>query len=461
MALSKKIRDILGPSKRSSLVVTWLASGLVAGALSVAYAQYPGHIDTKKKTVLSPRAIAVLEWTGSQGKPSASRLIPISVFDGQMYQPGGLYLARPEPLALESGTEYILQDAGIPQGLFDVNTAQDIQGYWFGYGSWRHMSPPPKPHKLAPAKIMPHSVGGSDDDSRPHFKNRSSSSDRETSGENSGSSSQSHSSSHDAPADPDRPTLRRRSSEDSASNSSFVPPGPETAIGGSDPDRPHLTHGATNPTNADFEPAKLAGTPSDLQQMIAVSDATDREPHPFAYSWSDPGDAAKMKTQLEALAQKVLMPAPPPVTKPPVRSRTVTGTGTAHRLRKPAPPVPPELSDEHFKAYELSYGGGATLVFSAESTDANGKVRYVTLIAQPDFNGVANVIFTSVTSDSNLDLTPRMQLVDVVDPKGNNRADLIFELRGMHDRQFAIYEVTGGRVRQVFTTGSLPLSQAS
>jgi hypothetical protein len=155
------------PSRRASHVVTWLAAGLLAAALSVAYAQYPGHIDTRKKAALSPRAIAVLEWTGSQGKPSASRIIPISVFDGEMYQPGGLYLARPEPLALESGTEYILQDAGIPQGLFDVNTAQDVEGYWFGYGSWRHMPAPPKPHKLAPAKIMPPVVGrGENDDGR-------------------------------------------------------------------------------------------------------------------------------------------------------------------------------------------------------------------------------------------------------------------------------------------------------
>lgn len=457
------------PSRRASHVVTWLAAGLLAAALSVAYAQYPGHIDTRKKAALSPRAIAVLEWTGSQGKPSASRIIPISVFDGEMYQPGGLYLARPEPLALESGTEYILQDAGIPQGLFDVNTARDVQGYWFGYGSWRLMPAPPKPHKLAPAKIMPHVVGrGENDDGRPHFKNRNSSSDSgnsgqagsQSSGDSSGSSSQSRSSSHEAPSDPDRPTLRRRSPDDSASNSSFVPPGPETAIGGADPDRPHVTRGATNPTNADFEPTKLTGTPSDLQQMIAVSDATDRDPHPFAYPWSEPGDAVRMQAQMETLAQKALMPAAPPVTKPSARPRTATTA--AHRAHKAAPPpVLLQLSDEHFKAYELTYSGGATLVFSAQSTDATGKVRYVTLIAQPDFSGVPNVIFKSVTDDGDLDLTPRMRLVDVVDPKGNNRGDLIFELRGKRDRQFAIYEITGGQLQQVFTTGSLPLSEAS
>jgi hypothetical protein len=458
-------------SKRSSRILMWLAASFATAGLSAAYGQYPGHIDTRKKAAVSPRAIAVVEWTGSQGKPSASRIIPISVFDGEMYQPGGLYLARPEPLALESGTEYILQDAGIPQGLFDVNTAQDVQGYWFGYGSWRPMPPPPKPHKLKPAKIMPHAVGDANsDDSRPHFKNRNSSSsggsDNQTSGQSGGGDSGSSSrtgGSNQAPSDPDRPTLRRRSSSDTADNTStsggFVPPGPETAIGGSDPDRPHLIHGATNPTDTDFEPPKLTGTPSDLQQSIAVSDATDRDPHPFAYSWPDPGDAAKMQAQMEALAQKALAPPAPAPAKPAARSRTAATT--AHRARKPVPPVLPQLTDEHFKAYELTYSGGATLVFSAQSADATGKVRYVTLIAQPDFYGVPNVIFKSVTADDELDLMPRMSLVDAVDPKGNNRGDLIFELRGKRDRQFAIYEILSGQVQQVFTTGSLPLSRES
>ena len=70
---------------------------------TAAYAQYPGHVENAKKKAPSVRAIAVLEWTGDMGKPSASRIIPISVFDGERYQPGGLYLAKPEPLALEPG----------------------------------------------------------------------------------------------------------------------------------------------------------------------------------------------------------------------------------------------------------------------------------------------------------------------------------------------------------------------
>ena len=451
MALAGKMRE---RNRRRPSPAIWPAAGLLAAMFSAAYAQYPGHIDTKKKTGVSPRAIAVLEWTGQPGKPSASRLIPISVFDGETYQPGGLYLARPEPLALDPGTEYVLQQAGVAKGLFDVNTAQDMQGYWFGYGAWHAMAPPPKPHPLQAAKILPQVV----DDGRPHFKNRSSSTPEAQPG-----SSSAPAPTTQAPVDPDRPVLRRRSASSTSpaeNGPSFTPAGPETAIGGADPDRPHLNYGSNNPVGAKLEAAKLTGIPMGLQQMIAVSDAVNRDPHPFAYSWADPGDAAKMQAQMETLAQKALAPVPSPVKT--AISKPHARTAAAHRRRKPAIPAIalPALTDEQFKAYELTYGGGATLVFSAQSSGAEGQVKYVMLIAQPDFYGVPHVIFQSVTNDDHLDETPRMRLIDAVDAKANNRGDLVFELRGRHDRQFVIYRVVEGQAQQVFTTGSLPDAKA-
>ena len=461
MALPGKIRERKGGLAAPA---PWLALCLLA-TLSAAYGQYPGHIDAKKKTGLSPRAIAVLEWTGEPGKPSASRLIPISVFDGETYQPGGLYLARPEPLALDPGTEYVLQQAGIAKGLFDVNSAQDMQGYWFGYGSWKQITPP-KPHKLRPAKVMPQVVKDGDDD-RPHFVRRQGSTADAPPGSSSPSSTGSApASTSPAPADPDRPVLRRRSDSSTSTTAdnrpSFTPPGPETAIGGADPDRPHLDYGAHNPADANFEPPKLTGVPTGLEQMIAVSDAVERDPHPLAYSWSDPADAPKMQAQMEALAQKALAPPPPPEKFGPstTHTRTPTRTVAARRGHKTAVPAPAVLTDERFKAYELTYGGGATIVFSAQTAGADGKARYVTLIAQPDFYGVPHVIFQSVTDDDHLDETPGMRLVDAVDARANNRGDLVFELRGRHDRQFAIYRISAGQVQQVFTTGSLPDAKA-
>ena len=226
-------------------------------------AQYPGHMETNKKAAPTIRSIAVVEWTGDKAKPSASRLIPISVFDGEQYQPGGLYLAKPEPLALEPGTEYVLEDAGIARGLFDVNTAQDVDGYWFGYGAWKPMAAPAKKAKPKQGKNMPQVV--SDSDGKPHFKGRDSNGNS-TSTDSSTTSSNSPASSSPPAGDPDRPTLRRRAEPSAAApaaSSADNSAAPETAIGGADPDRPHMAHGQQTPTD-EFQPPQLTGVPTGL-----------------------------------------------------------------------------------------------------------------------------------------------------------------------------------------------------
>ncbi len=427
-----------------------------------ALAQYPGHIENAKKKGPSVRAIAVLEWTGDMGKPSASRIIPISVFDGEQYQPGGLYLAKPEPLALEPGTEYVLQDAGIARGLFDINTAHDVDGYWFGYGSWKPMAPPPKKARPKQGRNMPQVVTDAGN-GRPHFKGRDSSGSSPSTTDSSSGSTSSPAPSNAPAGDPDRPTLRRRSdssaSAPAASAGSADATAPEVPLGGADPDRPHLVYGQQTPKD-DFQPAELTGVPSGLQQMIAVSDAGEGEVHPFVYLWSDPADADKMKQQMEIAAANAIAAAAPPV-KPTPKPHTATTAAQRRRAAATAAAAPkPVFTNERFKAYELTYSGGATLVFSGETTDHAGKVKYVTVIAQPDFNGVPKVLFKSVTDDDHLDVTPRMRLVDAVDAKADNRGDLVFELRSHRDREFVIYRISGGQAEQVFTTGSLPNSNS-
>ena len=428
----------------------WLALTLPA------LAQYPGHVQTAKKPASTIRAIAVLEWTGDPGKPKASRIIPISVFDGETYQPGGLYLARPAPLAVEPGTEYVLQDAGVTRGLFDVNNAQDVNGYWFGYGAWKPMLSAPKRVKAKQGTRIPQVVGGNQNDGRPHFKNKNTDDTQDTSA--------SPSSSHSPASDPDRPTLRRRSDDSSsaASTSTTETTAPETAIAGADPDRPHIAHGQQTPSDKDLEAAQLTGVPSELQQMIAVSDASDRETHPFTYLWNDPADALHMQTLMEGEAAKAVL-ASQPQPKITARPHIAAAPSTQHRRPAAKPAAAPQVvfTDVRFKAFELTYSGGATLVYSADTVDKAGKTKYVTLIAQPDFNGVPKVIFKSVTDQDHLDQAPRMRLIDAVDARANNRGDLIFELRSQHDREFVIYKISGGVAEQVFTTGSLSSAQTS
>ena len=543
-------------SPRRIFVLLALGAGLAVPAL----AQYPGRVDPNKSApepVL--RSTAVLEYTGDYTKPIASRLIPVAVWDGERYQPGGLYMAQPMPLAVESGTQYELFDAGASRGLFDVKAAANVSGSWIAIGNYQKPVPP-KVAKLRASKTLPTMMrDGVPDDGKPHFAHRPAdspaSSGSSTSGSSSGSTpSGSTTSGSTAPAtDPDKPTLHRRTDSSSGSTSgsgsdtqtgsgstsasssapSVDPDRPTlhrktddtaTAQTGStsqtgsdsgkasssapdvDPDRPTLhRHSAAANTNDNGAPvsattevdpdrprlkrgrpedlesldvpstveiAKLSGNPENLKLMAAVSDIKTRVPHSFVYSWSDPDDMKKAQAALEDTARNLLSgkPLQPQITgstagktavakttaqKPaPAAAKPSTTSHATHRTSAKSPVAPPlELKDEQFKAFELSFGSGATLVFSASSGEGDA-VKYVTIIAQPDFNGTPQVIWKQVTSGGQLDVTPRMQLVDAVDTDADNRAELIFELAGRTDRQFAIYRVADHSVQQVFTTGN-------
>ncbi len=108
-------------------------------------AQYPGQVTKTGQDAPELRSIAVLEWTGEAGSPKTSRLMPVAVLDDGQLQDGGIYLARPEPMALAGEVEYELEQNGKPVGLFEIKNAGQEQGSWVGYGSWKPLARPKQP----------------------------------------------------------------------------------------------------------------------------------------------------------------------------------------------------------------------------------------------------------------------------------------------------------------------------
>jgi len=505
--------------------------------------------------------VAVLEWTGDPGKPSASRLLPVVVYDGEQLNDGTIYLNRPEPLALAGGTEYELQTAGKASGLFDVFGAGEFQGTWQGFGVWKPLSKADaaKAASAFNTSSLLNPVDAAEDDKPTLKRKHPAGIDSDDSGKSAGSSggdaknsgsgigsdqptmkrktddstTASTTSSGTDAADPDRPTLKRKAGDSSAGTSSSGNSGSgkttasssgagsgtadpdrptirrkhesveagemETSTAAPDPDRPRLKRG--KPTDAaGAEPPRLVGLPPTMQQAVAVSDAKNRAEHPWKYNWANPDDEQKMKEALEAMARTALgMDAPAKPAKPVRKTATAVKTGTAKKTSmlsaEPADLTP--LEDEHFRVFELAYGATATLVLTASSPkppsvpaadDAKaapdetpvikrGKPtqatatkketpakpapkpapqKFVTLVAQPDLYGGVLVLYKSVTDSAHLDETPHMRLVDAVDALGDNRGELLFELRGAGQRQFALFRVLRGTAEQLFATVAMP-----
>lgn len=482
------------------------ASAVALLAALPAVAQYPGQITDKDKNAPTMRAVAVLEWTGDLAHPKASRLIPISVWDGQDLQDGGIYLARPQPLALDSETEYELQKDGKNIGFYDIHDAARQQDSWIGLGAFKPLPSGPSPQERARmAARQKVDVDDADSDTpilhRKHHADDPPNGGGSTAsgGSNSGSGSGSNgptlhkggdagtdSSGSSTASNGNGPTLHKggdASSNDSDDNSSASAPDPDrprlhadtdsSSSGSTDSDRPKL-HAApaddeahvdnlpniTDPDRprlrrgqpAEYGPSAkptLIGLPPELEQDVAISDSSAIKQHPWDYSWANPDDEAKMKAALEDTARKELGLD----TAPAAAAKATAHRTSTHRKTTPPPPPAP-LQDEQFRVFELQYGAGATLVLSAHTQGTGAQQKFVTLVAQPDLYGGVVVLLKNVTDAAHLDVTPRMRLIDAVDALADNRGELLFELRGQSQRQFVLYRVLRGQATMIFTTGA-------
>jgi hypothetical protein len=481
--------------KSARLLPAGLAAAAFAFALPAA-AQYPGQVsDTGNGPEL--RSVAVLEWTGDEQHPKASRIIPVSVFDGHALQDGGIYLTQPEPLALQSDVEYQLKDDGKNVGFYIIQNAALEQGSWVGHGAFKQL---PKPKPAAPAAAAwKDDEDVASDEPVLHRKTHPGESSGSGSGSGSGSASQG------PPPDPDRPTLHRSDDAgsgssgtgDSASQPSGPPPDPDrptlhkapdsssgnnsggngnpaptepdrpklqpktqdddsyvsSSAGAADPDRPQLIRGQSSYAGPEVLPT-FVGVPADMEQSVAVSDSKNTPEHLWSYSWANPADEAKYKSQLEDIARTALGLTPPakPAPARPVKK------AASQKSRLALPPPPPPLVDEQFRVFELAYGAGATLVLSAHTGGSGADQKFVTLIAQPDLYGNVAVLVKNVTDGAHLDVNPRLRLIDPVDAMADNRGELLFELRGATERQFALYRVLRGQASQVFVSGGRDLA---
>jgi hypothetical protein len=557
--------------------------GTATLAASVTFAQM--HKVAKPEQVV--RAVGVYEWTGDFAKPTASRLIPVSLFIEGKLEDAGIYIARPVPFALLSGNLYMLQSAGVDKGTLDLAYARHLQAVeatgdlafddgWFGYGSVKPLAAPRSTtHALRPSKTLSSITAASADPNRPHLNTKTSgdtppaagadqskptptqptaqtnkpdtttttsttstsaSNDpdrptmkrRDSSGTTSDAGSTTASASTGAtPADdPDRPTMKRSTpsgGDTTSSSGSSTPPSTQTgSTPASDPDRPTMQRRTTDNTTADSgsttagtpasaddpdrptlkrhtvedakkaknsdiatvtgtgslndDPSrpnlhrgkptsamtetdlpKLSGLPANLHQMVAVSDAANRDPHPFTLDWDDEAQhkAILAKMQTMARAQLATYGTAPATATPatPAAKKTVPAPTRSRRTAPPAAPLLP-LLDEELKAYTLSYGGAATYVYSAHTDGTGAALRYVTIVAQADGLGDIKPAIQSVTDAAHLYRTPKMQFVDVVDAEASNRASLLFELRSQNSRQFALYRVIASHPEQIFLTGT-------
>jgi hypothetical protein len=463
--------------------------------------------ETKKtKKGKDPRAVGLLQLTSS-GKAT---LIPIAILvDGRFYD-ASAYKADPVPMALESGTVYEAEQGGDSQGLFTVigalHKSAGSATSWMGTGSF-------VPHGAEVAKTthkaedVPVGLDNSDEppprltknaakpDAAPAASSESQTSAAPGSAEKRGttgpstpsSSPPSESSSAGTPAG----TSSGRATPSSTPSTSGEPAASDKAeASGKAADQNAAASQASASASQEnyYRPALRRGKPTETapeedeaapkankaasagaaapassgtgQLVPAISDASGPDPRSYKFFWKTGEEEEKRKQMLALAAEEVREYARAQARNQiPARPPAVKATAASHKAAKAVEPV---FENVQFRAFDVWVNNQPVMILTADAhfppaqgtlgVAAMAQSYSIALVARSDIYGDLRKLYSGVTDKSHLDVTPRLDLIDVVDADGDGRGELLFRETSDAGSGYVIYRATPDKLWKMFDT---------
>jgi hypothetical protein len=253
-----------------------------------------------------------------------------------------------------------------------------------------------------------------------------------------------------------RPTLRRGKPTQSAPQENDPAPAGKSKADESKTGKPESPGAA----------AAVSAEP--IQLVPAISDAGGPDPRPYKFYWKS-GEEEERRNQMLALAADEVRayanalaknripanppaPAKPPATKPPAAAKATT---PGHKA--PAKPAPPVFESIQFRAFDVWANSQPVMILSAEShfppvpRAATAPEQYsITLVARTDIYGNLRKLYSGVTDKFHLDVTPRLELIDVVDADGDGRGELLFRETTDAGSGYVIYRASADKLGKMF-----------
>ena len=458
--------------------------------------------EAKKKPVKGPRAVALLQLT-SGGKAT---LIPIAILvDGKFYD-ASEYKADPVPMALDSGTIYEAEESGDSLGLFTVSgalhskTAGAAQP-WMGAGSYALNGSVPA-NVLHKAENVPVGLNGGDSDAPPRLTRDKSSQPAATSQPANGPSGGGASAGQtpggppasDKPADQgakqQAPAATAGQTSPAQSSPGQPPPGQTTsgqttsgsqapasqgqaqqsqaAQSPTDYYRPTLRRGkptqgpppdeqetAPKAGKVDSPASAAAASPGPVQLVPAISDGSGPEPKSYKFFWKT-GEEEERRNQMLALAGVEVQAYVNALARNQIPANPPAKAATAHR-KAPAKPIPPVLENVQFRAFDVWSNNQIVMILTAEAhfppapgATAAPEQYSITLVTRTDIYGELRKLYSGVTDKFHLDVTPRMELIDVVDADGDGRGELLFRETTDAGKGYVIYRAGADKLSKMF-----------
>jgi hypothetical protein len=435
----------------------------------------------KPKKGKDPRAVGVLQLSGK----NKATLIPIAILiDGKFYD-ASVYKADPIPMALEGGTVYEAEQAGVSQGLFTVGGALHSRNPgganpWMATGSYvANGTEAPKTKRRA--EDVP--VGMDNSGDAPPRLTRGSggtmqgtpSSTPTASSSPAGGESSEKAGRPDASGPAGGPSSASNSSgkgeEKSAAASGSAKTASSDGAGGEQAEnyyRPTLRRGKPTevapdeskeaPTTGKAQTAEVKGASQEpVQLMAAISDADGPDPRPYTFFWK-PGEEDERRQQMLKLAGNEVLAYLKAQAKNAIAVKpTAAKAGTSGR-KAAAKVVQPEFENVHFRALDVWANNQPVMVLSAEAhlpASTAGPMGAtesysITVVARTDIYGSLRRLYAGVTDKFHLDVTPKLELIDAVDADGDGRGELLFREATDAGSGYLIYRATADNLWKMF-----------
>jgi hypothetical protein len=209
---------------------------------------------------------------------------------------------------------------------------------------------------------------------------------------------------------------------------------------------------SVDPSSAD--PSFVGSEPS--RAMAAISDAAGPEPQSYKFFWKT-GEEEEKRSQMMELAKNEVRTYAAALVKNQILAKPASTKPVAAGRKPTTKPVQPVLEKVQFRAFDPWLTNQPVIVMSAEAHfpaeqgAAPAVEPYsVTLVVKTDIYGNLRKLYSGVTDRFHLDVTPRMELIDVVDADGDGRGELLFRETSDAGDGYVIYRATADKLWKMF-----------
>jgi hypothetical protein len=209
--------------------------------------------------------------------------------------------------------------------------------------------------------------------------------------------------------------------------------------------------------NAGSVATSSAANAGPVQMVAAISDAAGPEPQSYKFFWKN-GEEDERRNQMLAAAADEVRAYATALAKNKIVARPIVPKATAASHKAPAKQAQPVFENVQFRGFDVWLTNQPVMILSAEAhiPAAPGAAREatdsysVTLVARTDIYGNLRKLYSGVTDKFHLDVTPRMELIDVVDADGDRRGELLFRETTDAGSGYLIYRATPDKLWKMF-----------